>query len=154
MHANEHRRLVPDVLRVLGIDLGSKRIGVAVSDSSGKVAGPLTVVQRSGSLKRDHDVIAKLVVEEEAVAIVVGLPLNMNGSEGPAAKAARSEANRIATVVGVPVHLHDERRTTVEADRVLKEANLNAQKRRTVVDKVAATVLLQSWLDSQRDDLS
>ena len=136
-------------MRVLGIDLGAKRIGIAVSDSSGTVAGPLTVVQRSGSLKRDHDVIAQLVVEEEVGAVVVGLPLNMNGSEGPAAKAARQEAAQIATVIGVPVHLHDERRSTVEAERVLKEANIKTPKRRTVVDKVAATVFLQSWLDSQ-----
>jgi putative Holliday junction resolvase len=136
-------------VRVLGIDLGSKRIGVAVSDRSGTIASPLTVIQRSGSTKRDHLAIAALVAEEEAVAVVVGLPLNMNGSAGPAAKAAVAEAEALATVVGVPVHTSDERRTTVTADRAMIEAGMSAQARRKVVDKVAAAVLLQHWLDGR-----
>lgn len=137
-------------MRVLGIDLGSKRIGIATSDRSGLIATPLTVLQRCGSMGGDHRNIAKMVVEEEALAVVVGLPLNMDGSEGSAAKAARVEAARMATVVGVPVHVYDERLTTVEADRVLLERNMNAQARRKVVDKVAAAVMLQAWLDAQR----
>jgi putative Holliday junction resolvase len=136
-------------VRVLGIDLGSKRIGVAVSDRTGTIASPLLVIQRSGSPARDHQVIAKLVLEEEAEAVVVGLPLNMNGSEGPAAKAAVAEAKALATVVGVPVHTSDERRTTVTADRAMMEAGMGAQARRKVVDKVAAAVLLQHWLDGR-----
>ena len=136
-------------MRVLGIDLGSKRIGVAVSDRTGTIASPLMVIQRSGSTARDHQVIAKLVLEEEAEAVVVGLPLNMNGTEGPAAKAAVAEAKALATVVGVPVHTSDERRTTVTADRAMMEAGMNAQARRKVVDKVAAAVLLQHWLDGR-----
>ena len=134
-------------MRVLGVDLGSKRIGIAVSDRSGTIASPLTVVQRSGSVARDHQVIAKLVEEEEAEAVVVGLPLNMNGTAGPAAQAAMKEAKALATVVNVPVHTSDERRTTVTADRAMIEAGMNAQARRKVVDKVAAAVLLQHWLD-------
>ncbi|MBI4933220.1 MAG: Holliday junction resolvase RuvX [Actinobacteria bacterium] len=136
-------------VRVLGIDLGSKRIGVAVSDRTGTIASPLTVIQRSGSPARDHQTIAKLVLDEEAEAVVVGLPLNMNGSEGPAAKAAIAEAKALATVVGVPVHTSDERRTTVTADRAMMEAGMNAQARRKVVDKIAAAVLLQHWLDGR-----
>lgn len=136
-------------MRVLGVDLGSKRIGIAVSDRSGTIASPLTVIQRSGSVARDHQAIAKLVVEEEAEAVVVGLPLNMNGSAGPAAQAAVKEAKALATVVGVPVHTSDERRTTVTADRAMMEAGMNAQARRKVVDKVAAAVLLQHWLDGR-----
>ena len=136
-------------MRVLGIDLGSKRIGIATSDRSGTIATPYTVLLRCGSMGGDHRNIAKLVVEEEAVAVIVGLPLNMDGSEGKAAQAARVEAARMATVVGVPVHVHDERLTTVEADRVLMEQKMNAQARRRVVDKVAAAVMLQSWLDTQ-----
>ena len=136
-------------MRVLGVDLGSKRIGIAVSDRSGTIASPLTVIQRSGSLARDHQAIAKLVLEEEAEAVVVGLPLNMNGSAGPAAQAAVKEAKALATVVGVPVHTSDERRTTVTADRAMMEAGMNAQARRKVVDKVAAAVLLQHWLDGR-----
>ena len=136
-------------MRVLGIDLGSKRIGIATSDRSGTIATPYTVLLRCGSMGGDHRNIAKMVVEEEAEAVIVGLPLNMDGSEGKAAQAARVEASRMATVVGVPVHVHDERLTTVEADRVLMEQKMNAQARRRVVDKVAAAVMLQSWLDTQ-----
>ncbi len=136
-------------MRVLGIDLGSKRIGIATSDRSGTIATPYAVLKRCGSMGGDHRNIAKMVVEEEAQAVIVGLPLNMDGSEGKAAQAARVEAARMATVVGVPVHVHDERLTTVEADRVLMEQKMNAQARRRVVDKVAAAVMLQSWLDTQ-----
>lgn len=136
-------------MRVLGIDLGSKRIGVAASDRSGTIASPLTVLQRCGSQGGDHRNIAKIVVEEEVVAIVVGLPLNMDGSEGKAAQSARAEVERMATVVGVPVYVHDERLTTVAADRVMMEQNMNAQARRKVVDKWAAAVILQAWLDSR-----
>ena len=136
-------------MRGLGIDLGSKRIGIAASDRSGTIASPLTVLQRCGSQGGDHRNIAKIVVEEEAVAIVVGLPLNMDGSEGKAAQSARAEVERMATVVGVPVYVHDERLTTVAADRVMMEQNMNAQARRKVVDKWAAAVILQAWLDSR-----
>ena len=93
---------------------------------------------------------AAMAADVAAVEVVVGLPLNMDGSEGRAAEGARSEAARLATVVNVPVVLHDERLTTVEADRALLEARMKAQARRRVVDKVAAAVMLQSWLDSGR----
>ncbi|MSZ30607.1 MAG: Holliday junction resolvase RuvX [Actinobacteria bacterium] len=137
-----------EIVRVLGIDLGSKRIGIAASDRSGTIASPLVVLNRGASQRVDHAEILKIVQEEEAGAIVVGLPLNMDGSEGTAAKSARMEADRMATVVGVPVYIHDERRSTVEGDRVLMERGLNAQDRRKVIDKVAAAVILQSWLDA------
>lgn len=138
-------------MRVLCLDLGSKRIGVAVSDFTGTVASPLTVLHRSKSRNADHDAIARLVRTEEAEAIVVGLPLNMDGSRGPAARSAADEAERIATVTGVPVYLHDERLTTVTAERALREANMRGEDRRQVVDKVAAAVLLQSWLDARKE---
>ena len=141
-------------MRALGIDLGSKRIGVAVSDRSGTIASPFTVLQRSGSVARDHRAIADLVAEEEAEVVVVGLPLNMNGTAGPAAKAAQKEAAALATVVPVPVTLFDERRTTVTADMAMMEARMNAQARRKVVDKVAAAVMLQAWLDHRRNRLA
>ena len=135
-------------MRVVGLDLGSKRIGVAVSDRSGTIASPLLVLTRSGSARRDHEQIARLVVEEEAEAVVVGLPLNMDGSLGPAARAARKEAALIATVVGVPVHEWDERRSTVTADQAMMQAGLRAPERRQHVDKIAAAVFLQAWLDA------
>lgn len=136
-------------MRALGIDLGSKRIGIAVSDRTGTIASPLTMIQRTGSTRRDHEAIRLLAIEEEAELLVVGLPLNMNGSSGPAAKAAIAEAKALATVVGVQVITFDERRTTVTADRALIEAGIGAKARRKLVDKVAAAVILQTWLDSQ-----
>lgn len=135
-------------IRAVGLDLGSKRVGVAIGDRTGTIASPLQVIQRSGSVRRDHEVIAKLVIEEEADIVVVGLPLNMNGSSGPAAQAAIDEAAALATVVGVPVVTFDERRTTVTADQAMIEANMRAQARRRIVDKIAAAVMLQNWLDA------
>jgi putative pre-16S rRNA nuclease len=136
-------------VRVLGLDLGTKRVGVAVSDRSGTIATPLTVLQRSGSRRRDHEAIAKLVAEEEAELVVVGMPLNMDGTAGASARAADDEARALATVVGVPVVTFDERRTTVTADRVLMDVRMRAEARRRIIDKVAAAVILQHWLDTQ-----
>jgi len=136
-------------VRALGIDPGSKRIGVAVSDRSGSIATPLVVIQRSRSKQHDLGEIAKLAREEEADVIVYGLPLNMDGSLSRAAKAATREARQLATLVDVPVEMHDERLTTVSADRSMIDAGLNAVERRRVVDKVAAAIMLQSWLDAR-----
>jgi putative Holliday junction resolvase len=137
--------------RVMGIDLGSKRIGIALSDRSGTIASPFTVIHRSGSVKKDHHAIAALVMEEECERVIVGLPLSMDGSVGRAAQAALTEAEQLATVVNVPVETYDERLTTVSADRALMEARMRADARRRVVDKVAAAVMLQSWIDRQHN---
>ena len=136
-------------MRALGIDLGSKRIGVAISDRSGTIATPLTTVLRSGDRAAEHRSIAEIVQEEEAVCIVVGLPLSLSGAHGAAAQAAVTEADQLASVVSVPVYLHDERFTTKTAHDVLMANKMKAQARRRVVDKVAAAVMLQSWLDSR-----
>ncbi|MFM8945305.1 MAG: Holliday junction resolvase RuvX [Actinomycetota bacterium] len=137
-------------MRVVALDLGSKRIGVAVSDLTGTIASPHSVINRSSNPRHDHDTIRRLVLDEEAEAIVIGLPLSLDGSTGPAAKAVLDEAKRIGTVVGVPVHLQDERLSTVAANRLLREADLSATQRRQFVDKVAAAVILQTWLDAQQ----
>lgn len=136
-------------IRALGVDPGSKRIGLAISDLSGTIASPLTVLMRGRSKHHDLTEIARIAREEEADVIVVGLPLNMDGSRGPAAERAVAEAGRLATVVEVPVEMHDERRTTVSADRSMLEAGLNAVERRQRVDKVAAAIMLQGWLDAR-----
>lgn len=142
-------------MRVLAVDLGTKRIGVAVSDSSATIASPLIVLQRSHSRRIDHERIRDLVRDEEAVLVVVGLPLSMDGSMGKAAKAAIREARALASVVLVPVETFDERRTTVTADSILIERGMKAPARRQIIDKVAAAVILQTWLDgrSGREDL-
>ena len=137
-------------MRVLAFDLGSKRIGVAVSDRSGTIATPLTVVARSGSVAQDHQRLRALVADEEAERVVVGLPLSLDGRVGPAARRAIAEAEELATVVEVPVETFDERLTTVSADRALMEARIPASARRRVVDKVAAAVMLQTWLDRRQ----
>jgi putative Holliday junction resolvase len=136
-------------VRALGIDPGTKRVGLAVSDLSGTIASPLTVLARSKSRRHDLHEIARIAREEEAEVIVVGLPLNMDGSRGASAKAAVAEAERLATVIDVPVELHDERLTSVTAERSMMEAGLDARKRRGKVDQVAAAVMLQSWLDAR-----
>jgi putative Holliday junction resolvase len=137
-------------LRALGIDLGSKRIGVAVSDAGGVLASPRTTVVRSGDREHDHRRIAALVVEEEAEVVVVGLPRSLDGSAGPAAAAVLGEVERLAVVLAVPVVTHDERFTTVTAHEQLRAAGMGGRRRRVVVDQQAAAVLLQSWLDAGR----
>jgi putative Holliday junction resolvase len=141
-------------MRALGIDLGSKRIGVATSDRSATIATPLVVLERSSTRLGDYRSIATLVVEYEAECVVIGLPLNMSGSIGTAAQLALDEAKEMASVVGVPVYTYDERLTTVTADNILMNQKMNAQARRRVVDKVAAAVMLQSWLDHRHHQLS
>ncbi|HWC68353.1 MAG TPA: Holliday junction resolvase RuvX [Acidimicrobiales bacterium] len=134
-------------MRALGLDLGEKRIGVAVSDRTGTIATPRTVLVRTGTRAEDHRRIARLVEEEEAEVVVVGLPLSLDGARGLAARAAVAEADDLRTVVGVPVELFDERLTTVSAQRALTEAGVRGDAGRRVVDKVAAAVMLQAWLD-------
>lgn len=134
--------------RVLGIDLGERRIGVAVSDAARRVATPLVVVERTRDAARHRRAVAELVAEWEATLVVVGLPVSLDGTEGPAAAAAREEMAALADCVGVPVTPYDERLTTVTAHRDLSRSGLGGRQRRDVVDMVAASVLLQAWLDA------
>lgn len=139
-------------MRVVGIDLGSKRIGVALSDPTRTLASPYTVIQRHGDRARDHRAIADIVEEAGAERVVVGLPLSLDGGMGPAAQAAAAEAEELAAALPVPVETHDERLTTVTAEKSMMERRMKAEARRRVVDKVAAAVMLQAWLDSHRRD--
>ncbi len=136
-------------MRAVGIDLGEKRIGVAISDSSGNLATPYEVVFRTGNRDQEHQQIRAIVEEVEAEILVIGLPLSLDGSEGKAAQGAREEAEAIAQVISVPVEMHDERLTTVEAERLLKEQGLKGPERRKVVDKVAAAIILQAWMEGR-----
>ncbi|MGH9156364.1 MAG: Holliday junction resolvase RuvX [Acidimicrobiales bacterium] len=133
--------------RVLGVDLGWRRIGLAVSDPCGIIASPHSVVVRSGDASLDHRRVADVAVEVEAGLVVVGLPLSLSGADGPAARAAREEASALAAVVGLPVETSDERFTTVTAQRALVAGGVRRSDRKGLVDKVAAAVMLQSWLD-------
>jgi len=138
-------------LRVVGLDLGGRRIGVAVSDASGTVASPHSVLERRGDTASDHATIAAVIAELGAERVVVGLPLSLDGTVGPAASAVRDEIEALAAVLPVPVETHDERFTTITAERALTAQRVRARDRRGVVDKVAAAVILQSWLDATRD---
>jgi len=136
-------------VRAWGLDLGAARIGVAVSDRSGTVASPLTVVARSGTLAVDHRRLAQLVAEEEAEIVVVGLPLSLSGAAGKAAQAAQTEIAMLASVLDVPVVSHDERFTTKTAQEALRLGGVKRAKQRALVDQVAAAVMLQAWLDAR-----
>lgn len=135
-------------MRVLALDLGARRIGVAVSDTAGRVATPILVLDRHRDRPRLHREIADLVAEWEADLVVVGLPIDLQGQVGPAAVGVLAERDELAAVVGVPVEVYDERMTTRIADRALRErGDLDGRARRKVVDMMAAAVILQDWLD-------
>ena len=142
-------------MRALGLDLGAKRIGVAVSDGDGRVATPVEVVHRTGDRRGEHRTLAALAAEWEVEVVVVGIPYSLDGSTGPMARAMAAEAVELERVLGdqpgVPVETYDERLTTVTAERALREQNLRGPQRRKVVDMVAAAVMLQAWLDARRE---
>jgi putative Holliday junction resolvase len=132
------------------LDLGAKRIGVAVSNSTRSVATPLRFVARSGDRERDHRNIASIVSEYEAVGVVVGLPLSLSGETGPAARAVLEEIDDLRQVLEVDVDTIDERLTTKEASGALRRAGKPTREQRTIIDDSAATILLQSWIDRTR----
>ena len=132
-------------MRALGIDLGERRIGVAVS--SGSVASPIETVVRSGDRSADHRRLLAIATEWEVDTIVVGLPLSLDGTEGPAARSIRAEIDELAATTSLTIVPYDERLTTVTANRLLHEGDVPGRSRRAVVDQLAAAVLLQAWLD-------
>lgn len=135
-------------MRRLGIDHGEKRVGLSLSDEEGLIASPLTTLPRENADKLLDLVVDKareLAVEE----IVVGLPLNLDGSEGASARRARRFAERLELAAELPVVLWDERMSTLAAQRSLREAGITAKKQKDMVDRVAAAVLLQSYLDAK-----
>jgi putative Holliday junction resolvase len=136
------------VARAVALDIGTRRIGVALSDSAGTVATPYETVTRSGDRSRDHGRIAALVEEAGGGIVVVGLPLSLDGSTGPAAQAILDEVDELRAALTVPVVTWDERLSTVEAERSLRAMRVRKDRHRRVVDQVAATVILQSWLDA------
>jgi putative pre-16S rRNA nuclease len=132
--------------RVLAVDPGSRRVGVAVSDPTGTIATPLAAVpaEPADTLVERLAVLAR---EQEATRLVVGLPRRMDGSQGPEAKAARALAGELRQATGLPVELVDERLTSVAAERALLAGGASRARRRELSDQVAATLILQSYLD-------
>jgi len=136
-------------VRALGLDLGSMRVGVAVSDSDGRVATPVEVLQRTGDRKADHRAVSALVEEWEAAVVVVGIPYSLDGTLGPMGRSMAAEAADLAAFLPIPVETYDERLTTVTAERSLREQDVRGPDRGRVVDMVAAAVMLQAWLDGR-----
>ena len=136
--------------RVLGVDLGSRRIGIAVSDDSRQVASALMVLTRGESHVSDHGRLTDVIIETGAALVVVGLPLSLSGAAGPAARAVLDEVSELRATLDVPVECCDERYSTVIARRALAAGGRRPVARRAVVDQVAAAAILQTWLDRQR----
>lgn len=141
----------PEPGRTLAVDHGSKRIGLAIGDPSGKWAGPLATVDGTRPRAVVFAEIAAVCREYDVRRIVVGLPLNMDGTEGPQAKAAREFGAALGVAAGLPVEWADERLTSYAAESALRPAELTRGKRRGRVDQVAAQILLQAWLDARRE---
>jgi len=134
-------------VKALALDFGERRIGVAASDALGLTASPLTVLDRT-SLADDIAKIGDLARRRRADRIILGLPLNMDGSAGPAARRARRFAARLQRDLDIPVELWDERLTTVQAERALISSNARRDRRRAVRDAVSAALILQAYLDA------
>lgn len=136
-------------MRILGIDIGSKRIGVALSDELGIIAQGLPTLERT----KDEDIVESLkdiVKTKDVKEVVVGLPINMNGSYGPQAKGAIAFTELLKEKLKIPIKLWDERMTTLEVEKVMIDGGVSRQKRKTKIDKLAAQVILQSYLNSTK----
>jgi len=136
-------------MRILGIDYGRRRIGLAISDEAGFLARPLDPYQRTHSLRKDLEYLARRAREFEAGTIVVGLPLNMNGSKGEMALEVEEFVDHLQKSIEIPIVVFDERLTSSEAERVLLEGNVKRKNRKRLRDGLAATLILQGYLDSR-----
>ncbi len=134
---------------IMAVDLGKARTGIAVCDKTQFLASPLCVIEEWNQEKLAEK-ICGLVQQEKPELIVVGLPKNMDGSEGESAQNAKSFADKLHSLTGIPIHMQDERCTTITAHRYLNDTNVRGKKRKKAVDAVAATVILQSYLDSAK----
>ena len=138
-------------MRVLALDYGAARCGCAISDPTGTLASPLETVQRARD-ESDLDRIAALVAEHEVTEVIVGEPRHLSGASGASAKEARAYSRALAGRIGsVPVHLVDERLSTVTAASSLRANGLDSRRQRSVIDQAAAVVILQAYLDAQRE---
>lgn len=137
---------LPPNSRVMGLDLGTKTIGLSLSDVSRTIATPLETIQRK-KFKQDVNLLLKLSKEHDVSALVIGLPLNLNGSEGPRAQATRAFVRNLSSYCALPVVFWDERLSTVAVERTLLEADTSRKRRAEVIDKMAAAYILQGALD-------
>jgi putative Holliday junction resolvase len=134
--------------RVLGLDVGSKTIGIAISDPLGITAQGLETIRRKNK-RRDFEQLATLISKYQVAEIVVGYPLRLSGAEGAQSEKMRLFAEDLGKRFGLPVHLWDERLTSSQANRLLREAELSIKKRGEAVDRMAAVLILQSWMEAR-----
>ena len=139
-------------MRILGIDYGERRVGLAVSDPTGMLAGPLETLHRRRGKRPPVHRVAEIARQHEAAAVVVGLPLGLDGEENEWCREVRSFGEALASRIGVPVHFEDERLTSVVAQKAIQQSGLGRVKRREKerVDRAAAVLILQRWLDGTR----
>ncbi|ADL08107.1 Holliday junction resolvase RuvX [Thermosediminibacter oceani] len=135
-------------MRILGLDVGNKRIGVAVSDELGITAQGVGVIER-GDVKRDIERISEIVKRYQVKKVIIGLPLNMNGTLGPQGQLVKDFGEKLRHSLNLDVEYWDERLSTVTAEKVLIDADISRRKRKGVIDKLSAIVILQSFLDSR-----
>ena len=135
-------------MRIMGLDLGTRRIGIAVSDELGMTAQPVTTLRRH-TAAADLAQLKNLAEAHQVEKWVVGLPLHMNGTEGPEAARARQFGAALESASGRPVEFFDERLSTRSAERVLLEADMSRKKRRQLIDRLSAVIILQGWLDQR-----
>lgn len=138
-------------MRVMALDIGEVRIGVAISDSEGKVASPLKVLPAADVLANGAE-FRRLVEDWEPEQLVCGLPYTMSGEEGPQAASIRERAERIAKARNLPLDFIDERMSSTQAKRILREEGLDERSMRGKVDMIAASIFLQTWLDAHRNE--
>ena len=144
--SKQFREIIPLKNSILGIDLGKKRTGIAVSDINQKIASPLKVIENM-KFNEILNILEKIVTERNICAIIVGDPINMDGSIGPKSQSSRSFIKNLSEELDIPILLWDERLTTVSAERSLIEADISRKKRQKVIDKIAASIILQNFLD-------
>ena len=149
MSSQEENGPRPLRARIMALDVGARRIGVAVSDQLGITAQGLNTIQRQNK-RRDLEALRRLLAEYQIQEVVVGLPLRLSGAEGTQSEKMRLFADDLRRHFGVTVHLWDERWTSTEANRLLRETNLSIEKRAKSVDRMAAILILQSWLEAHR----
>jgi putative Holliday junction resolvase len=137
--------------RLLGLDVGERRVGVAISDPTGTVARPLTTIVRS-SRQADFETVSQLVAEHEVEVVIVGLPLSLDGTEGPQARQTRRYAERMAERLAVPVAFWDERYSSALAAEIQSGKRRRGRRTRPGIDATAAAVILQSYLDAKAFD--
>ena len=145
----EFAALLPPMRPLIGIDLGDKTLGIALSDRTRMIATALETIPRT-KFTVDARRLSALIAQHDVGGLVLGLPLNLDGSEGPRVQSTRAFARNLARTIALPILFYDERLSTVAAERMLIEADVSRKKRKTVIDQVAAAIILQGALDAMR----